>query len=327
MNEMVILDVSHGSCALIMSGQNCAVVDAPIGSLLLNTLEDKGVTKVDAAFISHADKDHMAGILGLLTSETIKLERLYINPDSQKRTKIWKDFLAAVSVAERSGGCAIHNSLTTTLPGKLTIGEIGIKVVAPSASFALAGSGSVDSSGRTISSNATSAVLHVSYQDKAGVMLAGDMERSALETLRYTCKNLITETLLFPHHGGLPGAGDASKFADDVLALVSPNFVVFSNGRRKHDNPRREILAEVLKHGCSLACTQLARNCHSKPIDELPHLESHRALGRDYGECCGGSMTFDLEQSGRRRDGDHAAHQSFIFGSVETPMCIRNDNQ
>lgn len=321
MNELVVLDVAHGNCALIRSGNKCAVVDAPIGSLLLNTLEDLGVTVVEAAFVSHADSDHIAGIVSLLTSTTIKLKCLYLNPDSQKRSRIWQDLRVAVQVAERTNGTKIHTSLTTSLPGHVAIGDIRIAVIAPSAAFALGGAGSLNDAGKVISTNATSAILHVSHGENAGVLLAGDMEPATLDDMKKHCDGLLTETLVFPHHGGLPGSGDPSDFAGKLLDTVRPNFVVFSHGRRKHDNPRSEVISEVCKRGCTLACTQISKRCHSRPIERISHLEEHRAVGRELGECCGGSMTLNLEDSARRAFDFASAHSEFVAHSVDAPMC------
>lgn len=85
MSSVTLLDVSHGNCAVIQDGNAVAVVDSPIGSLLLDTLTDMGVSTVSAAIISHADRDHLSGILSLLTNDNFQVERIYVNPDAQKK--------------------------------------------------------------------------------------------------------------------------------------------------------------------------------------------------------------------------------------------------
>src|SRR3546814_6314692 len=98
MNKVGLLDVGHGNCSIVHYAEMTAVIDCPIGSLLLDTLHDMEITIVSAAFISHADKDHIAGILSLLTSDRVHVQRVYVNPDSQRRTRIWNDFRVAVAV-------------------------------------------------------------------------------------------------------------------------------------------------------------------------------------------------------------------------------------
>ncbi len=43
MTSVVLLDVGHGNCAIVRSGDATAVVDCPTGSILLDTLIDLGV--------------------------------------------------------------------------------------------------------------------------------------------------------------------------------------------------------------------------------------------------------------------------------------------
>src|SRR5947209_9746292 len=131
MSDMVILDVGHGNSAILRDGDQTAIVDAPIGVLLLHTLEDMSIDTVKFAFVSHADSDHLAGILSLLTSEKVRVERIFINPDAHKRSTLWRDFRAAVSVAERKGTCVITTSLSTTTAGKVAHSDIAIYAVAP----------------------------------------------------------------------------------------------------------------------------------------------------------------------------------------------------
>lgn len=321
MSDVVVLDVAHGNCSLVRSQGAYCVIDAPLGALLLNTLEDMGISSIDVAFISHADKDHIAGVIGLLSSTTIQLKKLYLNPDSQKQTKIWRDLLAAVSVAERQGNCEVVTALTTTMPGVVTVGEVEIRVEAPSASFALAGSGSKDEQGRHITSNSISALLRLTYGDRPGILLAGDIDEVGLDDALSYDRDLKAQTLVFPHHGGLPASSDTAAFVDRIMSAVSPSLVIFSNGRGKHDNPRPEIVSPVAQTGCGIACTQLAGRCSGSPIFDSGHLEPLRAYGQDKGACCAGSMTIDLGDNGRRPASVERAHQKFINAAVDTPMC------
>lgn len=204
MSEVVVLDVAHGNCTLVRSAGAHCIVDAPLGSLLLNTLEDLGITSIDVAFVSHADRDHLGGIVSLLTSKTVRLKKLYVNPDSQKNTKIWRDFRAAVSVAEQQGSCEVVPSLTTTMPGSVLVGDVSIHVEAPSASFALAGSGGMDDQGRKITSNSISALLRLQQYDVPRVLLAGDIDVVGLDDAVSHQRDLKADTLVFPHHGGAP---------------------------------------------------------------------------------------------------------------------------
>ncbi|MXP27671.1 MBL fold metallo-hydrolase [Porphyrobacter algicida] len=321
MSEVIVFDVAHGNCCLIRSQNAHAVIDAPCKALLLNTLEDMRITCVDVAFISHADKDHIAGVIGLLTSESIELKKLYLNPDSQKDTRIWRQLRAALKVAERQGKCEVILSLTTVMPGIVSVGEVDVRVEAPSNSFAAGGSGSTDERGRRITSNSISAVLRVTTGEHPGLLLAGDIDEVGLDDALENGRDLTARTLVFPHHGGLPASSDATSFVETIMRAVTPSLVIFSNGRGKHDNPRPEIVGPVARTGCGIACTQMAHACNQSVIFKREHLEPHRAQGQEHGASCAGSMTIDLSGDGRRLASKHSAHQKFIDDAVETPMC------
>ena len=321
MSEAVLFDVGHGNCTMVRSDSEVAIIDAPIGALLVNTLEDFGISKIKAAFISHADKDHIAGILSLLTSNFIHVEKLYINPDSQKNTKVWRELLLAVSYASKSGDCEVITTLTSTMPGCVRVGSVRIDVEGPSPSLVLAGSGSADSIGRTITSNSISAVLAVSEEKKPRLLLTGDLDQIGFDDLLQHDRNLDAESLVLPHHGGLPGGSNAAAFTTDLLKAVSPSFVAVSHGRNKHTNPKPSVISAAKNHGCSIGCTQMSLACHSVPIFSDDHIEEIRSHGRDTGSMCAGSMTIDLAEAGKRKSSHHEAHQQHIDRTVETPLC------
>lgn len=321
MSEFIILDVGHGNCALLRDGNQVAVVDAPTRSLLLDTLDELKIETVHSAIISHADKDHIAGILGLLTSEKIKVEQIFVNPDGQKKTKIWRDFLAAVSVAHRKGECKVSTSLSATEPGTIKVGDVSIEVVAPSPTLALTAVGGKTGDGRTVTANSLSAVLKVRHGESGGALLAGDLDDLGLDDAIAHDADLKARLLVFPHHGGLPG-GDPDAFVSKLLEKVAPETVIFSNGRSRHDNPRQEIVAASLAAGCSVACTQLSERCCAKTIEgEATHLEDIRASGRLAGASCAGSMTIELQGGAKRAKAASALHSTFVESNVPTPMC------
>ena len=257
----------------------------------------------------------------MLTSEFVQLEKLYINPDSQKQTKAWRELLLAVGVAERKGNCEVITTLTTTHPGSVKIGNVCLSIEAPSAAFILAGSGSTDDHGRTISSNSVSAVLKIGVAGNATLLLTGDLDEVGLENALANGRSLSCETLVFPHHGGLPNSNDPGAFATKLLEAVSPSYVVISHGREKHKNPRPEVVTEILSKGCGVACTQLSKHCHSAKILRHDHAESIRAHGRKSGAVCGGSMTIRLDGVTGRDASFMESHQHYITEYVSTPLC------
>lgn len=322
MTSVTLLDVGHGNCAIVHASGATAVIDSPIGSLLLDTLEDMGVDTIAVAVVSHADKDHIAGILSLLTSNRVRVERVYVNPDGQKRTKVWRDFRHAVAVAERKGTFEVMTSLSTTTPGIIRLGDAAITVISPSAALALTGVGGETSDARVVTANTLSGVLRIDAGDGGkGVLLAGDMDEISLDMATAADADLSANVLVFPHHGGLPGSSDPAAFAAKLLDVVKPQSVIFSNGRGRHDNPRPEIVGTVRERGCAIACTELSERCHAEAIDTVAHLEPIRAHGKHTGACCAGSVTLKLGPIAARIPTADNLHQNFITGEVASPMC------
>jgi competence protein ComEC len=322
MSQVYILDVAHGNCALVRSSGESVVIDAPIGGLLLNTLEDYGIDTVSAAFISHTDKDHIAGILSLLTHPDVKVERIYINPDAQKKTRVWQQFRAAVSVAQKYGTCDVQTSLTTSHPGSFQVGEAKIDVVTPSAALALTGVGGTDLQDRYVSANSMSSAMRISCEDQPAILLAADMDEIGLDDALHHGVDMNAATLVYPHHGGRTGEGNFQQFMTKLMSAVNPQTILFSNGHGRHDNPRAEVVKNGLQNGCKIACTQLSKRCCPDSVSVMPEFfEPIRAHGRQSGRCCAGSMTIELNEGATRPESAERRHAEFIDQHIPTPLC------
>lgn len=321
MSDVFLLDVGHGNCTIVHDEGAVAVIDAPAGSALLETLEGLGVIHVDYVIVSHADADHIEGILALLTSDQITVGRLLLNPDRDRTSTVWTDLKQAVAVAKRAETFRTTPSLTTDTEA-LSVGRIKMTVVAPSEALALAAPKGLSPGGRVTTANTLSAVIKIERYADCGVLLAGDLDGTGLEDLKTSGVNARASALVFPHHGGLPGSTNPKTFGQALLELVQPSYVYVSNGRNKHSNPRAEIVESILDHGCSLTCTQLAQAC-GEP-SSMEHLESWPAAGRNEGHSCGGTISLTLREDGVVRDAVwETSFRSYVATQVATPMCIR----
>ena len=321
MSDVLLLDVGHGNCTIVRDVGAVAVIDSPTGSALLDTLEELGVSHVDHAIISHADADHIQGILALLTSDRITVGNLYVNPDRDRKTAAWRDLIRAVSVAAHSSAFQTVPSLTTRTP-PLQVGGVTMTVVSPSDALALSAVGGLAPAGGINSANTLSAVIKVERYPDVGVLLAGDLDNVALADIQTSGARVTASALVFPHHGGLPGGGAAMTFGNTLLQLVQPTQVYVSNGRNKHANPRSEIVEAVLDHGCGLACTQLAIAC-GEPVS-ADHLEPWPAAGRAAKHSCAGTVSLTLTEAGQvRAPGSAEAFQTYVSTQVGAPMCAR----
>lgn len=320
--QLVILDVGHGNTTLIHENAATLVVDAANKSHVLEYLRERSISAIDLVVISHADQDHIGGLIGILVAG-IRVKEVRLNTDSLKPSKIWNDLVIALEDARRAGELSFYVGVTV---GRLEVRgfvRCEVHVVAPNPGLAAIGPGGQDRRGRRITSNSISACIRIVFDKKAVAFLAGDIDGIALDELVESAVDPTARVLVFPHHGGLPGAADPTQFADRLLAAVRPEVVVFSIGRDKHSNPNPDIVAAVKNYNSStyIACTQLSRSCSKELSSDaskgFSKIFSAGALTR---KCCAGSIVIDLQTA----DLDpkvKVAHVKFVVNSVASPLC------
>ena len=86
-----ILDVGHGSSAVVRSENSLCLIDAGSGGTVLEYVLSIGSARVDSILISHADRDHVGGLIGLLTSKEFEVGAVWLNSDAFKRSRLWRD--------------------------------------------------------------------------------------------------------------------------------------------------------------------------------------------------------------------------------------------
>src|ERR1039458_7714844 len=143
-----ILDVGHGNCAILIDDK-VVVIDAGPGTTLLDFLENEGIKEVGIVLISHADEDHIKGLVSLLESETVGVQIVRINSDALKGSPTWDDLTYLLDEANRTGKTIFDVGLTTNQTGAFDTAAIKIEILAPSPGLAVKGPGSHDHRGRS----------------------------------------------------------------------------------------------------------------------------------------------------------------------------------
>ncbi|NJM66744.1 MAG: MBL fold metallo-hydrolase [Acaryochloris sp. RU_4_1] len=314
--ELFILDVGHGNCALLRDTEGVVLIDCPPGSVLPELLGYLGITEIAHVLISHADQDHIAGIPQLLLNKSIKVNNIYLNSDWLRNTDVWKDVRTALGDARKRSEVNIEAQLTTSITGRLNVGQVSVEVLAPVPELALEGVGGKDLAGRTLGANSISAVVSLGYNTRRVAILAGDLDQTGLDNLLKETENLQAEILVFPHHGGRPGAGvDSKAFAQQLCNLVQPRLVIFSIDRSLHKNPKDEIVEGVLSAvpEAHVICTQLSEKCAlNLPNGDPIHLNSLSAKGRTGKKCCGGTILIKVDKTGTVYIPSADSHQEFV---------------
>lgn len=325
--ELIILDVGHGNCAILRDTNGVIIIDCPQGVTLIETLENLSIKEISHILISHADADHIAGIINLLSNETIKINNVHLNPDLSRETEIWRDLLIALKDARLRLGTVVYTELTTRKTGELNVGQVLVEILAPTPELALVGGVGRTVDERRLNPNSTSAVVGLVHDSHRVAILGADIDRVGLDQLLNERSELKADILVFPHHGGRPGGADGQTVAQQLCDLVKPNLVIFSIGRGKFENPREEIVEGVVTSvpKAHILCTQLSRNCaDSVPDSEPPHLNAlpARGRGRTSNSCCGGTVSIKIAGNKTTYAAGIAAHQQFI-DRVSHPLCRR----
>jgi competence protein ComEC len=330
LGEAVILDIGHGNSAVLSDDFGVVIIDAGVGATLLEFLHEGNIREIDEVIISHADSDHISGIISLLSQRDLLIHTIRLNGDAAKNTTVWNAFRVALADARKRGETRVYTELTTTSTDAISRGEIRIEVLAPTPEIIVSGVGGRDLRGRQLSANSVSAVIRVVNKDVPQVLFAGDIDGIGLDNLLEEYPEPRARVLVFPHHGGRPGRDDAFEFAYRLCGAVLPEIVVFSIGRGKHGTPLPEIIRGVrlAVPKAHVACTQLSERCAATLPAGIPHHLSERAArGRSTNSCCCGTLELMLGEMDIARAPSLNEHRQFVMREAPTALCIEGRSE
>ena len=323
--RLYILDVGHGNCTVVDGGDSgTVVVDTAVGSALCEFLRERKITRIRTVYLSHADEDHIGGLVGLLASNVVQVERVVVNGDAKRKTSVWDDMAYELDAAHRAQRVRFEVGLVSG-DGE-DLGDVEVRVLAPSRYLVAKGVGGTDRSGRMIGSNSMSAVVRVSVSGRHVAVLPGDVDGVGLDDLVQKVDDAAAPVLVYPHHGGRPGRAAVRPFVEALLGAISPSVIVFSFGRRRYSLPNEETIRMVRERrpGARIVCTQLSLHCSvTVPPQPLEHLSEVFASGRAERGCCGGTIVVPLDDV-EGLEPLRAGHLEFIRANVATPLCLRD---
>lgn len=323
-HTLAVLDVGHGNSAVLIDSKGIMVIDSGPGSALLEFLIEQEIKTIDVVLISHADKDHIGGLVALLSCKEFRINCVRLNTDSLKDSANWDDLIFELDRATNAAELDFEPSLTSKDSGKFDRGEVHVQILGPSTYLAAKGPGSTDRNGRRISTNSVSAVIRLTMEKGPIVLLTGDLDNIGLEDLIDHKIEASAPILVFPHHGGRPGASDMAGFTHKLCEKVLPETVVFSIGRGQHSTPQPEIVAAVREYASEtrIACTQLSEHCASAlPIEDPGHLNTVFSQGREGRKCCSGTIIINLDDFDTILP-SYSAHTAFITTNAQMALCM-----
>ena len=322
---LAVLDVGHGVSAVLFSGNDVAVFDTGTGSGLLEFLDQQGVTRIQTVFLSHADHDHIGGLVGLLAANTVAVERVVVNTDSLKGSATWDDLVYELDAQHRAGTMTFDTAIRAG--DSQVFGTVTATAAAPSSYLSARGPGSTDRAGRKITSNSISAVVRIAAGREPIAVLTGDLDTVGLDDLTRTGGEIDAPILVFPHHGGGTGTADIGSYVNRLVERVRPRVVIFSIGRGRAGTPDPEVVHHLRQAApeARIICTQLSQHCaKSLPTAAPGHLSPAFALGRRDHACCGGTILVSLRDAGGVSP-ESAGHAAFIAEAAETPLCVAHE--
>lgn len=301
------------------------VIDAGPGTALLEFLAQEGIDRVDIVLISHADRDHIEGLIALIASEKFEIGVVRVNSDALKASKLWDDLLYTLNKAHLAEHLDLNTALTIADSGTFDQGDVHIEIVAPNMYMAGKGPGSKDRSGRRLTTNSISAVIRLVNTGGPIAIFTGDLDNVGLDNLIEDQLDCTAPILIFPHHGGKAGSADMAVFTRNLVALTQPQTVIFSIRRGgKYNNPQPDIVTAVRESipNVRVGCTQLSGRCAAALPTAAPgHLTAKFAQGRQANGCCGGTFVIEIDQSGHTILPATQEHQAFISAHAETALC------
>lgn len=319
-----VLDVGHGNSAVLVDGQSVTVFDAGPRTTLLEFLVSEQITSIDTVLISHADKDHIEGLISLLESGIVNIGRVRLNSDLIKKTDLWHSLAYLLEQKDTNGELDFDVSLTTKQTNLFNTANVEIEVLAPSLGMAATGPGSKRKGKRILTSNSISAVFRLCYRGDPQVILLGDITLDAYRSLLKTTPDPNASIMVFPHHGGQSESDDPVEFATLLCNTIKPNTVLFSIGRGQFKTPIEDITKAIraVLPNVRLSCTQLSENCASHPpATEPTHLTPTFAAGKAKRCCCAGTITVSFGDSPVELLPIVNAHDEFIKQHAPSALC------
>jgi hypothetical protein len=163
-------------------------------------------------------------------------------------------------------------------------------------------------------------------------ILTGDLEPAGWKELRKV-KNLKSDVLKFPHHGG---AWTKEEDIDDLLNIVDPSIVVISVGSKgynKYKHPNVEVFEALKKRpNIHLLCTQATNQCHphvmtqQRAVRGLLTMQAdkngQKLIGSKRGCPCAGTIIFELGTSARVIQPETTFHQGTVIPKLTNHQCL-----
>lgn len=219
---VAFLNVGQGDATLIRDGSGFDVlVDGGkkgASDYIVNYIKEAKVDDLEIVLATHADSDHIGGLIGVIESGEIPIENVYYN-GYPGTTQTWIEFSNAVTTAGL-------NLIEANFPDTYTWGGIDVQVLNPV-------EGLVDPD-----QNKASVVLRIDYTNSS-LILPADIDSSIENLLPNRAATLQADILKVAHHGS------KSSTSESFLLNVMPEEAIISVGPNGYGHPAMETISRL----------------------------------------------------------------------------------
>lgn len=319
------IDVGHGSAIVIANGSRATMIDTGPGGPILEYLRTAGIKEIDTVILSHADQDHIAGLVAMLDAG-FRVRQIVLNADSAKKSKLWKSLVYSLDAIKRTGATTSIIEAIEEVKIQTVSERAYLEVLAPRLRIAKLGSGSDDLEGNALETNTMSVVVMIRVDNRPLLLFTGDIDATGCDHLFDSGVSLEADYLVLPHHGGLMGSAVRTRAAiRDLCEKVSPKQIFISNGRSRYDNPQRIVISEIRKilPTIPIACAQLSTRCSANGGPAEQSEVTPFSQGRSQGFSCAGSIRL-TDSDGITSLRDNSAHAAYLDAHAPTALCRQN---
>lgn len=238
-----MLDIGQGDCFVVNDGEGRAYISdcgstsiKEVGKYrLLPFLKYNACDRIRAIFVSHMDKDHVNGILELLTFKEIEVDKIIVSINYRDEILNCKEF----EELKRLAGERRIKMYYFKAGDKITEGKISFLSLYPT------GTERIDDP------NEASIVMRMQYKDLS-ILFTGDAGAVSEEKIVSEVDEsyLKCDILKVCHHGS------KNSSSSEFLKKVDPKLYLISCGSRNHyGHPHRAALERMEKEGGSILRT------------------------------------------------------------------------
>ncbi|MCM1266791.1 MAG: DNA internalization-related competence protein ComEC/Rec2 [Bacteroidales bacterium] len=246
--ELTFLDVGQGDCIYVSgSGGKHILIDGGSSDQsdvdeyrILPFLKYRGVSFLDAVFVTHPDSDHENGIRGMLENceeSGVRIGAL-VMPDAAQESRNG-NYMTLVSLAESRGVAVRYISCGD----RLSLGKVMLTCIHPQKGYA------------NQDTNAYSTVLSLTYGDFSA-LLTGDLEGEGESLVTQRLARMRGGTAQLPERFTLLKVahhGSRNSTAEDFLALTRPQIALISAGRgNSYGHPHKETIERLQDQSCRI---------------------------------------------------------------------------